>query len=101
MPGSDAFILKMNASGNRIWSTFFGGSSEELGQGISTNNLNEIVICGVTYSYNMFTTVGAFKTTYSSGISPPPTSEMFLANRVFQAVIFSEFPLYSELKKVA
>jgi hypothetical protein len=79
MPGSDAFILKMNASGNRIWSTFFGGSGEELGQGISTNNLNEIVICGVTYSYNMFTTVGAFKTTYSSGISPPPTSEMFLA----------------------
>ncbi|MFZ4799222.1 MAG: PKD domain-containing protein, partial [Bacteroidia bacterium] len=79
MPGSDAFILKMNASGNRIWSTFFGGSGEELGQGISTNNLNEIVICGVTYSYNMFTTVGAFKTTYSSSLSPPPTSEMFLA----------------------
>ncbi len=79
MPGSDAFILKMNASGNRIWSTFFGGSGEELGQGISTNNQNEIVICGLTYSYNMFTTVGAFKTTYSSGISPPPTSELFLA----------------------
>lgn len=79
MPGSDAFILKMNANGDRIWSTFFGGNGEELGQSISTNNQNEIVICGVTSSLNMFTTVGAFKTTYSAGVSTPAASEMFLA----------------------
>lgn len=79
LPGSDAFILKMDASGNRIWSTYFGGSAEETGQSISTNNQNEIVICGSTTSLNMFTTVGAFKTTYSVGISPPTASEMFLA----------------------
>lgn len=57
----DAYIVKMDASGNRIWATYFGGSKGDFGTSVSTNVNNEVYVSGFSYSVNIPTTVGAFQ----------------------------------------
>lgn len=72
-PGScnDAFLSKFSNSGQRIWSTYYGGYSLEYdtGDGVICNT-NSIYITGYTYGNNNITTVGAFQEMFS----PPFTS---------------------------
>jgi hypothetical protein len=42
----DVFILKLDASGNYLWSTAFGGSSTDMGQSISVDVLGSIYTTG-------------------------------------------------------
>jgi Secretion system C-terminal sorting domain/Beta-propeller repeat len=72
-PGScsDAFLSKFSNSGQRIWSTYYGGNSLEYdaGDGVICS-ANSIYITGYAYSNNNITTVGAFQEMFS----PPFTS---------------------------
>jgi Beta-propeller repeat len=62
--GGDAFLTKVNSSGTRlVFSTFFGGSGEEKGLGISLDPSGYIVITGTTTSANLPTTSGAYDKT--------------------------------------
>ncbi len=57
----DDFIEKFNPNGSRIWGTYFGGTGEENGLGLTVDNKNNIIINGGTSSSGL-STVGAYHT---------------------------------------
>lgn len=46
----DAFIAKFSPNGNLLWSTYLGGSEYDAGTSIAVDNVNNIIITGVTRS---------------------------------------------------
>lgn len=48
--GVDAFVQKWDSMGNRIWGTYYGGNSMDLGYGIVCGENDEVYIAGVTLS---------------------------------------------------
>lgn len=56
----DAFITKMDLNGQMVWSSYFGGTGDDRGYGISTDNSNNIVLTGLTSSNGMATN-GSFQ----------------------------------------
>ena len=46
----DIFITKFNNNGSLLWSTFFGGSSQDSGVALGVNRDDNIIITGNTYS---------------------------------------------------
>ena len=60
---SDAFIVKFDSLGNRIWGTYFGGIETEYGIGIKTDLLNNIIVCGYTESINSISSTNSFQPT--------------------------------------
>jgi hypothetical protein len=62
--GSDAFVLKLNASGSGlIFSTFVGGSSNDIGYALYLDSSGNTYVCGTTLSPDFPTTPGAFSST--------------------------------------
>ncbi|TCN51509.1 hypothetical protein D0809_22500 [Flavobacterium circumlabens] len=47
---SDAFLVKFNSLGVRLWGTYFGGEYEDLGFAVDVDNNNNIYIIGLTTS---------------------------------------------------
>ncbi len=64
---NDAFLVKFDSNGNRIWGTYFGGSGIDNGLGCNFDGFGNILICGYTTSTNNITTLGAHQTTFSGG----------------------------------
>ena len=48
--GTDAYIVKFNEFGVRIWGTYLGGNSDDSALGLDIDNLNNIYIVGSTSS---------------------------------------------------
>ncbi|MCC5918710.1 MAG: T9SS type A sorting domain-containing protein [Cryomorphaceae bacterium] len=46
----DAFLAKFNASGNRVWGTYYGGSGGEKGNVIAVDGNGNYYLAGTTYS---------------------------------------------------
>lgn len=61
---TDAFVTKISASGSSIeYSTYLGGSNEEIGNGIAVDSHANAYITGVTYSTD-FRTLNAVQSAY-------------------------------------
>ena len=68
-PGqTDAFLVKFTATGARIFGTYYGANLEEIGYGIGTDRIGNIVVVGQTTSTTFPVTLNAFQTS-KSGLS--------------------------------
>ena len=65
--GQDGYVLKLDSTGSRIFSTYFGGTGNEDAYGISTDAQKNIYISGYTNSSDMPVTNGAYQNTANAG----------------------------------
>src|SRR5690606_4895384 len=59
----DAFIVKFNNAGTRIWSTYYGGTEMDEGYGIRLDNIGNLYLSGTTSSTSAISTPGTYKDT--------------------------------------
>ncbi len=69
--GYDAFVAKLNLDGMPVWSTYLGGSQDDLGYGIAVHGSTDVYVAGRTFSADWPT--GGFDT------SPRGGSDAFVA----------------------
>jgi len=68
--GTDVFIVKFDPNGNRLWSTYFGGSGGEgIPSSIAMDASGNVAIDGHTTSTNLPVSAGAFQSTNKGGTS--------------------------------
>ncbi|MCS6934162.1 MAG: SBBP repeat-containing protein [Chitinophagales bacterium] len=60
---SDIFIAKFNASGVRLWGTYYGGENEDKCNSISTDKFGNVFITGESNSTQGIATPGSFQPT--------------------------------------
>ncbi len=71
---SDGYLIKFDAAGNRMYATYYGGSSGEGVQGCAADHNGNVFIVGYTSSLNNISTSGTHQANYGGG-----TSDIFLA----------------------
>lgn len=49
----DAFVVKMNVNGGRVWATYYGGTNREYGWGIATDAGGNVIVSGETWYSNL------------------------------------------------
>jgi len=65
---TNAFIAKFSSTGSLIWGTYYGGTKNDQGWGITADKNNNIYITGFTNDSAGIATSGAYKTNYSGNI---------------------------------
>ena len=63
----DAFVVKLNPSGQHLWSTYLGGIDKDYGRAVTVDKDDNILVAGNTLSSNSLTTgwiQGGYNTTY-------------------------------------
>jgi len=65
---SDAFVVKVNSSGIRLWGTYYGGSNFDYGKGITCDGSGNVLVTGYTYSTTGIATSGSHQTTFGGGL---------------------------------
>jgi hypothetical protein len=68
----DAFLIKFDTNGNRIWATYYGGSGDDSGNGISVDVNENVYLTGITESSSNISS-GGFQNSLSG------TKDAFLA----------------------
>ncbi len=63
----DAFVVKMDSSGRRIWATYLGGGKIEVANAIAVDRNRNLTIAGRTTSTNLPVTPGALQSTLAVG----------------------------------
>jgi hypothetical protein len=63
--GRDAFAVKFDTSGNRVYSTFLGGSDYDRGDGTAVDAAGNMYILGTTASADLPTTSNAYDRAYN------------------------------------
>ncbi len=67
--GCDAFLVKFDSSGNRIWGTYYGGTGGDWGVGVAWDHGVNIYLAGVTQSsLTNIASAGAQQTVYGGGL---------------------------------
>ena len=64
--GTDAFLVKFDTNGNRIWATYYGGTGADDGYGVATDATGNVYLSGFTGSNNAIAS-GGFQNTYAGG----------------------------------
>jgi hypothetical protein len=73
----DAFITKLNPTGSApVYSTFLGGSANDVGNGIAVDVSGNVSITGGTQSVDFPTTTGALQTVFGGGFSDAFVSKL-------------------------
>ncbi|MGZ5304056.1 MAG: PKD domain-containing protein, partial [Bacteroidia bacterium] len=66
----DAFIAKFNASGKRLWSTYYGGENIDIGIELICDSEENIYFTGHTNSSYNIATVGALQSSHANTYKP-------------------------------
>ena len=64
--GTDAFIVKFDTDGVRLWGTYFGGVENDNAYDVSTDNAGNVYIVGNTESQTGIATAGAYQTAHNN-----------------------------------
>jgi hypothetical protein len=64
---SDAFLVKFNSSGVRLWGTYYGGTVEDFGASCATDASGNVYLAGYTSSTTGIATTGAHQTSNGGG----------------------------------
>ncbi|CAG0965536.1 hypothetical protein FLAV_00940 [Flavobacteriales bacterium] len=64
----DAFVFKLNATGQREWATYYGGSAYDFGYQIKVDSKGNPFISGYSYSNNLFVSNGTFSGVFDTYI---------------------------------
>src|SRR5258708_4413485 len=76
----DAFVTKLNAAGLALdYSSFLGGSADDVGTGIAVDAVGNAYVTGHTWSDNFPTTTGAFQATGAAMINGSANFDAFIA----------------------
>ena len=68
--GHDIFLTKLNAAGDSlVYSSYIGGSRDDLAKSIAVDPVGNAYVTGVTYSNDFPATPGAYSTAYNGGES--------------------------------
>lgn len=62
----DAFIVKFDSNGNRLWSTYYGGTNDDKGTDVATDASGNVYMSGTTFSNSGIATAGGFQNTMGS-----------------------------------
>ncbi|CAG0948321.1 hypothetical protein FLAV_00023 [Flavobacteriales bacterium] len=65
--GTDAFLAKFSKNGNLMFGTYYGGSNNDRGYGVTTNLNDDVIIVGSTISTNNISTSGALQQNLAGG----------------------------------
>ncbi len=65
--GMEVYVIKLDSTGQRIFSTYMGSAGTDDAWGVCTDYLNYIYVSGHTNSNLFYTSPGAFQTTKSIG----------------------------------
>ena len=63
---NDAFLVKFNALGNRLWATYYGGTDNDAGMSVATDTSGNIYLAGEATSTSGIAS-GGFQTVFSGG----------------------------------
>jgi hypothetical protein len=64
---NDAFITKYNTDGNRLWTTYYGGTSHDYPQAITVDSAGDVYLVGYTLSTGGIATANAQQPMLSGG----------------------------------
>ncbi|KAA3602783.1 MAG: T9SS C-terminal target domain-containing protein [Calditrichaeota bacterium] len=90
----DAYVLKLSGDGtNLVYSTYLGGASDDVGNGITLGEFGTAFVCGSTRSPFFPTTIDAFDQTLNNSGSTTPGTDAFICqiNADASYLIFSTF----------
>ena len=77
----DAFVTKLNPAGSAlVYSTYLGGTGDEIGNGIAVDSAGDAYVTGDTTSTNFPTTLGAYQTTLEG------TQDAFVTHLKFDGI---------------
>lgn len=65
----DAYLVKFDSTGTRLWGTYYGGSALDRAMTLTTDPNNNVYISGVTASTTGIATTGSVQSTFGGGIS--------------------------------
>jgi len=63
----DAFIVKFDSLGQRLWGTYYGGTNNEIADFCTFGAGNDIYIVGNTWSFDHISTPDAYQTVFGGG----------------------------------
>jgi gliding motility-associated-like protein len=63
---NDVFLAKFSDLGKEIWSTYYGGTTDDVANSITTDISGNVYLCGNTSSNNGISTPGSFQPDYIS-----------------------------------
>jgi hypothetical protein len=61
----DAILVKFDATGQRLWSTYMGGTLHDISAAVTVDTKGDVIITGHTESSTAIATAGAYNTIYS------------------------------------
>ncbi|MCX6292338.1 MAG: SBBP repeat-containing protein [Bacteroidetes bacterium] len=61
---ADAFLVKFNGSGNRLWGTYYGGTDQDLSNDVATDTAGNVFIGGYTMSTSAIASAGGFQNSF-------------------------------------